>query len=151
MLIHKDLKGNAGGAEHTALGGLLSVGNEFMTDRNETSEVQRSGEFATMTRREGGFVQLVTMFESADGRGPRGAILDDRQTYAQRDEKDPYGTKHRSRLLTAAFDTYAGEQDFETVARPMSRLPRFVQAQASHRDGRPEAIDYATKYGRKKV
>ncbi len=97
MLIHKDLKGNAGGAEHTALGGLLSVGNEFMTDRNETSEVQRSGEFATMTRCEGGFVQLVTMFESADGRGPRGAILDDRQTYAQRGEKDPYGTKHRTR------------------------------------------------------
>lgn len=151
MLIHKDLKGNAGGAEHTALGGLLSVGNEFMTDRNETSEVQRSGEFVTMTRREGGFVQLVTMFESADGRGPRGAILDDRQTYAQRDEKDPYGTKHRSRLLTAAFDTYAGEQDFETVARPMSRLPRFVQAQASHRDQRPEAIDYATKYGRRRL
>lgn len=151
MLIHKDLKGSAGGAEHTALGGLLAVGNEFMTDRNETSEVQRSGEFATMTRREGGFVQLVTMFESAEGRGPRGALLDDKQTYAQRSEKDPYGTKHRSRLLTAAFDTYAGEQDFEPVARSMSRLPRFVQAQASHRDGRPEAIDYATKNGRRRL
>ena len=68
MLIHKDLKGDAGGPEHQALKGMLDVGNTFMTDRRDGSEVQRSGEFVTMRRTGGEVVQLVSLWEPPDAR-----------------------------------------------------------------------------------
>ena len=66
MLIHKDLQGDAGLQEHAALDGLLGVGNEFMTERNADSEVQRAGEFVTMKRSAGGFSRLCTIHETPD-------------------------------------------------------------------------------------
>lgn len=44
------LQGDSRLPEHAALGGMLRVGNEFMTERNADGEVQRAGEFVTMKR-----------------------------------------------------------------------------------------------------
>ncbi len=156
MLIFKDLEGNAGGPEHTALKGLLAVGSEFMTERSPDSEVQRSGEFVTMRRRASDPVaRLATIWEPPDAlrRTEAGFEL------VTDDQPEPTGEEYvlRSAAAVAMVEpTVGGDQPFEPLAasKPATRLHRFVRLLYpgnAHALERVEDVDHATKDGKRRL
>ncbi len=160
MLIHKDLQGDAGLPEHAALGGLLRVGNEFMTDRNADSEVQRSGEFVTMKRSSGGFTRLCAIHETPDAwaQNPDSVSpLDDEQYLSAPDDME---RAQRTRMFVASVDDNGAELDFARVSamKAESRMPRFTYIAYStsagpeaHAHDRVHDADYATQAGKRRL
>ena len=147
MLINKELQGDAGLPEHTALKGLLDVGVEYMTSRDHVSEVQVAGQFATMRRRGGEFLQLATLFEPPDARrldaGDKVVALGDDEEPPPLD--DPTGIA-RTRLLSAMRDEQEGPLPFRAARSELqSRLPRFTEL-----DERIEDVDHSTKKGKRR-
>ncbi|AOU99855.1 hypothetical protein [Delftia tsuruhatensis] len=148
MLIHKDLKGDAGGPEHQALKGMLDVGNTFMTDRRDGSEVQRSGEFVTLRRTGGEVVQLVSLWEPPDARR-----LTDGYAQAVPDDVAPPApgapdAVPRVQLMASALDEQQGPLSFSSLAasKLQTRVPRFTRVET-----RVETADHATKNGKRRL
>lgn len=148
MLIHKDLKGDAGGPEHQALKGMLDVGNTFMTDRRDGSVVQRSGEFVTMRRTGGEVVQLVSLWEPPDARR-----LTDGYAQAVPDDVAPPApgapdAVPRVQLMASALDEQQGPLSFGNLAasKLQTRVPRFTRVET-----RVETADHATKNGKRRL
>lgn len=161
MLIHKDLQGDSGLPEHAALDGLLGVGNEFMTERNADSEVQRAGEFVTMKRQSGGFTRLCTIHETPDAWVPVGETsvrpLDDKDYFATTGDTE---FAQRTRMFVSAVDDSGVEVDFAGVPgmKAESRMPRFTYisynntiTQEGHSHDRVNDADYATQAGKRRL
>lgn len=161
MLIHKDLQGDAGLSEHTALGGMLRVGNEFMTERNADSEVQRAGEFVTMKRTSGGFPRMCTIHETPDAWVPVSKTsvtpLDD-ESYLASDAETVF--VQRTCLFVASVSESGEELDFASVPgmKTESRMPRFTYISYTsapnpegHDHDRVNDADYATQAGKRRL
>lgn len=161
MLIHKDLQGDSGLPEHAALGGMLRVGNEFMTERNADSEVQRAGEFVTMKRTSGGFPRMCTIHETPDAWVPVSKTsvspLDD-ENYLASDATTVF--VQRTCLFVASVSESGEELDFASVPgmKTESRMPRFTYISYTsapnpegHAHDRVNDADYATQAGKRRL
>lgn len=161
MLLHKDIGGAAGGPEYTALGGLLAVGSEFMTDRDATGEVQRSGDFVTMRRNRGGSSRLCAIHETPDA-----WALTDKKTVRTLDDEQYFDADEdvkfvrRSRMYLASVDDSGAEIDFANVPgyKTESRLPRFTSiiytassSPEAHAHERVNQVDYAAQAGKRRM
>ncbi|RYF48820.1 MAG: hypothetical protein EOO27_34770, partial [Comamonadaceae bacterium] len=147
MLIHKDLKGDAGLPEHTSLKAMLAVGNEYMTERTPTSVVQRSGEFAEMVRLpQGEAVRLVMLFESPDARAINEALSVTRVLGDDEDRAGGYLAAKRTRMHAETVDADAISTGLKAASkfRDWLRVPRFTQFP---RD-RVHDVDHTTQAGR---
>lgn len=145
MLIHKDLQGDAGLSEYTSLKGMLGVGNAFMTERRADSEVQLSGEFVSMRRMGGEYVQMLAMWEPPDARRAVGRTMvavPDSESPPQPGDED-FVT--RAQIFTAAVSQQEGELPFASVPVIQTRMPRFTRV-----EGRVEIADHATKNGKRR-
>lgn len=147
MLIHKDLKGDAGAPEHSALKGMLAVGNEFMTDRTFTGVVQRSGEFVEMRRTiEDEAIRIAAIFESPDARV---LLADQGLTRVLADDEDRAGgyvPASRTRMLTESVDSEGVSANLTSAGKIKHwfRVPRYTQFP---RD-RVHDVDHTTQSGR---
>ncbi|MDR2333757.1 MAG: exo-alpha-sialidase [Burkholderiaceae bacterium] len=146
MLTFKDLKGDAGLAEHQALHGMLTAGNEFMTHRDDTSEVRRAGEFVEMRR----FptdqkIRLVAIFESPDARALDPVSMDARYVADDEDRAGGFQALRRTNVFAATSDEQTGDGAVEEVRafKPRFRLPRFTRIQE-----RLNSVDHTTQSGR---
>lgn len=147
MLVHKDLQGDAGLPEHTALKGLLAVGNEFISERRDGGEVQRSGEFVEMRRTpQGETIRLAMIFESPDARA---VLVDQGVTRVLGDDEDragDYVPANRTRMLTETVDSEGTNANLASAGkfRECLRVPRYSQFPY----GRVHDVDHTTQTGR---
>lgn len=146
MLVHKDLQGDAGQPEQTALNGMLAVGNAFMTDRRDGSEVQRAGEFVTMRREGGQFARLVGLWEPPDARRAEGSSMAPVPDTAMPPQPGDDDYVMRAQAFTASVDQQQGELPFVAVPVVQTRLPRYTRV-----EGRVEIADHATKNGKRRL
>ncbi|CAN7452289.1 hypothetical protein LJR066_002845 [Acidovorax sp. LjRoot66] len=145
MLLYKDLNGQGDGKENTILNGMLRTGNEFITERDADSEVQVSGEFASMRRiPTGETLQLCALFELADARSVDEAgnttVLADNV-----DRSGGYKPFTRTRLFDGFFDETGGTRGPDLVSgkRQNVRQPRFTKLPERVHD-----VDHTTQAGR---
>lgn len=149
MLVFKDLNGDAGLAEHGKLAGALQVGNQFMTVRDEVSDVLRTGEFVTMRRRTPGQkVRLCAFFESPDARALNPVDLSTTVLGDDQDRAGGYTPFKRSRQYDAIDDEETGDSQIEGVGgfKQRFRLPRFTRVEERIYD-----VDHTTQLGRQRV
>ena len=130
MLITDDTEGQRGLRESQHLGGLLRVGNEFMTHTTAENEVQRSGQFVRMTavqEEEELKQRFLLLHETADIYAENGDALDSSGFYNL-----PPGARTLPRTLffTSQLDTVSGQdKPFKAERMPidMIRMPRFTR------------------------
>ena len=129
MLITDDTEGQRGLRESQHLGGLLRVGNEFMTHSDDGSEVQRSGEFARFTAEEEDEVlktRFLLLHETADVYGSDGDVLDSSGFY---NLAPGARTLPRTKLFASELDIVGGrDKPFKPLRVPldMVRMPRYT-------------------------
>lgn len=130
MLINDNTKGQSGAKERDRLDAMLAVGNEFMTSSDESSTIQRSGEFVRIDM-EDEEVQTISRFlllhETSDQYDAEGVLLDDADFYALAPEQK---LRQRTRLYLSRLDTGTGRDTaFSPVRSALEtvRMPRFTQ------------------------
>ncbi len=132
MLINDDTKGQSGAKERDQLDAMLDVGSEFMTYSDETSTIQRSGDFVRIT------------MDSAAETKPRFLLLHetsdvyrvDGETMTVLDDGEFYGLpataklRQRTRLMLSQTDQDTGaDTEFRPLrsALDLVRMPRYTQ------------------------
>lgn len=129
MLTFDNSGGQSGAKERDRLDAMLAVGSEFMTSSDESSTIQRSGEFVRIDMESEAETRprFLLLHETSDQYDAEGALLDDADYYAL-----PAGKKlrQRTRLLLSRHDAEVGrDSEFKPVRSALEgvRMPRFTQ------------------------
>ncbi|MFA5386801.1 MAG: hypothetical protein WC322_00180 [Candidatus Paceibacterota bacterium] len=125
MLIFDDSEGQSDIKEKDTLDAMLAVGSEFMTDSDDESTVQRSGEFVKIEKEPGSepFPRHLLLHETCDVFTKAGVYLGDNDYFNLSDESQ---LDRRTLWYVAGFD---GESQQGTAFREkrgpdMVRMPR---------------------------
>lgn len=133
MLVNDDTRGQSGAKERDRLDAMLAVGNEFMTSADETSTIQRSGEFVRIDMEDEVETtpRFLLLHETSDvyqvGSDGSASILDDGDFY---DLPPSTKVRQRPRLMLSRVDGDTGNDvEFKPLrsALDLVRMPRYTQ------------------------